>query len=106
MGKAIDFQETTEAWEVKVDTYMYSQTNEYMMIYDNPRSWPFIDLCPVSLRFNIFKLCFSQKKSTTLFEAKFHLEPPWDVRMKIYSNDPGHMTNMVSRPIHVYGKKV
>ena len=32
----IDFLETIEACEVKVGTY--SQINEYMTIYDNPRS--------------------------------------------------------------------
>ena len=31
------------------------------------------------------------------------MEPPLDVGMKLYSNVPGHMTKMASRPI--YGKK-
>ena len=61
------------------------------MIYDNPRSRSFIDLCPRSLRFNIFKLLFL-KKNANPFEAKFHMEPPWDVRMKSCSNVPGHTT--------------
>ena len=45
---------------------------------------------------------FSNLKNTRPFEAKFHMEPPWDVGMKMCSNVPGHMTKMVSRPI--YGK--
>ena len=43
------FQETIEAFEVKIGTY--SKINEYMTIYDNPRS--ITDLSPRSLRFNI-----------------------------------------------------
>ena len=32
-------------------------------------------------------------------EAKFHLEPPWDWETKVYTNGPGHMTNiMAARP--------
>ena len=45
---------------------------------------------------------FSNLKNTRPFEAKFHMEPPWDVGMKMCSNLPGHMTKMASRPI--YGK--
>ena len=30
------------------------------------------------------------------------MEPPWDGGMKVYSNGPGHMTNMAAMPI--YGK--
>ena len=48
---AVDVQETIEAGT-------YSQINEYMIIYDNPRSRSFTDLCPRSLRFNIFKFPF------------------------------------------------
>ena len=33
-------------------------------------------------------------------EAKFHMEPPWDVRNEIYSNVPGHMT------MAMYGEKL
>ena len=47
---------------------------------------------------------FFSSKNTRLFEANFHMEPPWDVGMKICSNVPGHMTKMVSRPI--YGKNL
>ena len=45
---------------------------------------------------------FFSKNNTRMIEAKFHMEPSWDVGMKICSNVPGHMTKVVSRPI--YGK--
>ena len=67
-----------------------------MAIYDNPRSRSFTDFCPRLLKFNIFKLLFL-KKNTKPFEAKFHMEPPWDVGMKMFSSVPGHVTMMVSR---------
>ena len=41
-------------------------------------------------------------ETARLIEAKFHVEPPWDGRIKTYSNGPGHMTNMDVMPI--YGK--
>ena len=72
-----------------------------MNLYEYQRSRSFIDLCARSLRFNIFKLLFL-KKNTRQIEAKFHIEPSLDIGMKIYSNVPGHMTKMASRPI--YGK--
>ena len=34
--------------------------------------------------------------------AKFHVEPPWEGRTKVYINGPGHMTEMAAMPI--YGK--
>ena len=76
----------------------YSQINKYMMSYGNPRSRSFTDLCPRSLRFNILKLFFS--KITRPFEANFHMEPPWDVGMKMCSNVLGQMIKMASRPIN------
>ena len=50
--------ETDEFYEVKVGTCR--QINEDMTICDYSRSRSFIDLCPRSLRFNIFKLFFSE----------------------------------------------
>ena len=41
---------------------------------------------------------------TGLIEAKFHVEPPWDGEMKLYSNGSGHMTKMATMPI--YGKNL
>ena len=46
----------------------------------------------------LFQISFPQKKSRP-FEAKFNMDPPWDVGMKLCSNVPGHMTKMASRPI-------
>ena len=40
---------------------------------------------------NFFSLEFAR-----LIEAKFHVEPPWDVRTKVCSNGQGHMTNMAA----------
>ena len=37
-------------------------------------------------------------------EAKFHVEPPWDVGMKDCSNGPGYMTNMAA--MSIYGKNL
>ena len=37
-------------------------------------------------------------------EDKFHVKPSWDGEMKIYSNGPGHMTNIAARTI--YGKNL
>ena len=37
-------------------------------------------------------------------ETKFHVEPPWDGGMKIYSNGPDHMTKVAAMPI--YGKNM
>ena len=91
----LDFQETIEACEVKVGTY--SQTNEYMMFYDKPRSRSFIDT-----QIQQFQTSFPPK-TLKPFETKFPVEPPWDVGMTICSNVQGLMTKMASRPI--YGKK-
>ena len=33
-------------------------------------------------------------------KAKFHVEPPWEGRTKVYINGPGHMTKMAAMPIY------
>ena len=33
-------------------------------------------------------------------EAKFHVEPPWDGGMKVFSNGPGYITNIATMPIY------
>ena len=38
-------------------------------------------------------------------EAKFNVEPQWDVWTKVYSNGSGHMTKMDSMPIYMVKKK-
>ena len=48
-----------------------------MKLYEHQRSRSFIDLGPRLLRFNIFKFVFLK------IVAKFHIEPPWDIGMKI-----------------------
>ena len=49
-------------------------------------------------------LNFFSSITTRPFEAKFHLEPPWDGGTKARSNGPGHMTKMAAMPI--YGKNL
>ena len=71
-----------------------------MNLYEYQRSRSFIDLDPRSLRFTFSN--FFSLETSCLMEAKFHVEPPCDGGMKIYSNGPGHMTNMATMPI--YGK--
>ena len=73
-GKTIDFSETFVVCDIKVG--------------------------PRSLRFNIFKILFLRNRWASW--SQFHVEPTWDVGMKICSNGPGHMTKMVAMPI--YGK--
>ena len=40
-------------------------------------------------------------ETTGPIEAKFHMKPTWDGGTKVYSNGPGHMTEMAAMPIHV-----
>ena len=56
MGKRLNCRLSDKFFEVKVGTY--SHINEYMKIFDYPRSRLFIALCPRSHIFNIFKLLF------------------------------------------------
>ena len=37
-------------------------------------------------------------------KVKFYTEPPWDGKIKVYSNGPCHMTKMAAMPI--YGKNL
>ena len=47
---------------------------------------------------------FFSIENASLLEAKFHMEPPWDVGMKVCSTGLGHITNMAATPI--YGKNL
>ena len=40
---------------------------------------------------NLFSL-----ESARPIKATFHVEPPWDLGTKVYTNGPGHMTNMAT----------
>ena len=93
-AKAVDFQETIEACEVQVDTY--SQVNEYMIIYDTQGH------LLTFVQGHLDSKCQTSfpQKNTSPFEAKFHMEPPWHIRIKMCSNVPGHMTKMTSRPFY------
>ena len=71
-----------------------------MKLYEYQRSRSFIDLGP-NPSDSIF-LNFFSSKTTWSIEAKFHVEPQWNGRMKAFSNGPGHMIKMAAMPI--YGK--
>ena len=44
---------------------------------------------------------------TRFIETKFHMEPPCDGGMKVYSSGPGHMTKMATFIIMpIYGKNL
>ena len=83
---AVDFQESIEACEVKVGTY--SQINEYMTIYDNPRSRSLIDIGLKHSDSTFSDFFFS--KNTRSFEAKFHMERPWNVGIKKFQCFESH----------------
>ena len=72
---AVDFLETDEFYEVKVS--IYSIINEYMTIYDYPRSRSFIAFVQghSDSRFSNFL----SSETTRPIEAKVHMELPWDV---------------------------
>ena len=55
-GKTMDFSKTIVVRDIKVGRS--SRLNEYMNLDEYQKSRSFIDLCPRSLRFNIFKLLF------------------------------------------------
>ena len=73
-----------------------------MNLYEYQRSRSFIDLHPRSLRFT-FSNFFSLETSRPI-EAKFHVVPPLDREMKVYSNGLCHMTNMAA--MSIYGKNM
>ena len=98
--KTMDFSETIVVYDVKVGRC--SLLNEYMNLYEYQRSRSFIDLHPRSLRFT-FSNFFSLETSRPI-EAKFHVEPPWNKRMKIYSNGLCHMASMAA--MLIYGKNL
>ena len=74
-GKIVDFSETIVVYDIKVGRF--SLLNEYMNHYEYQRSRSFIELRPRSFRFNI--TIFFCSETARLVEAKFHMEPPWDV---------------------------
>ena len=49
-------------------------------------------------------LNFFSLETARPIEAKFHVDHPWDVGTKIFSNGPCHMTKMAAMPI--YGKNI
>ena len=70
-----------------------------MNLYEYQWSMSFTDLGPKSLRFSTFLNFFSLETASPI-QAKFHVEPPWDGGMIIYSNGLGHMTNVDAMPVY------
>ena len=60
-------------------------------------------VCMYVVCMSTFSNIFSSE-TTRPIDVKFHVEPPWDGGTKVYSNGPGHMTNMAAMPI--YGKNL
>ena len=54
------------------------------LVYEYQTSRSFMDLRPRSLRFTTFSNFFPLETARSI-EAKFHMEPPWDLGMKDYS---------------------
>ena len=73
-----------------------------MNLYEYQWSRSFIDLGPMSLRFT-FSNFFSLETARQI-ETKFHVEPPWDGRIKDCLKGSCHMSNMAAMPI--YGKNL
>ena len=73
-----------------------------MNLNEYQRSRSFIDLHPRWIRFTFSN--FLSLETSRPIEAKFHVEPPWDRGMKVYSNGLCHLTNMAAMPI--YGKNL
>ena len=102
MGKSKNyyFLETVIASGLKVAWSI--QLNELMKLSEYQRSRPFFDLVQRSLRFQSLNLFFS--KTVGQFGTKVHMKAWGRIRMKIYTNELGHMTNMATMPI--YGKNL
>ena len=73
-----------------------------MNLYEYQRSRSFSYLGPRSLRFT-FSNFFSLETARPI-EAKFHVAPPYDGGMKVYTNGLGHLTKLAAMPI--YGKNL
>ena len=69
-----------------------------MKLYEYQRSRTFTDLGP-SHSNSIFSNFFSPITARPI-EAKFHVEPFWDVGMQVCSNGPGHMSKMATMPMY------
>ena len=96
----MDFSETILVCDIKVGRC--SQLNEYMNMNINGQDHS-LTLVHGHSRFNISNFFASKKKkkkkNTRPIEAKFHIEPPWDIGMKMCSYVPGHTSKMAFRPI-------
>ena len=68
-----------------------------MKFSEYQRSMSFVDFDQRSLRFQCYNLFFS--KTVGRFGTKVQMKAGGRVRIKIYTNEVGHMTKMVAMPI-------
>ena len=94
----MDISETIIVYDVKVGRC--SKLNKYMYLHEYQRSRSFIDLCPMSLRFNIFKLLFLRNRLADWSQISCGASLGWV--NEVCSN--GHMTKIAAMPI--YGKNM
>ena len=97
--KTIDFSETIVVYDIKIGRC--SQLNENMKLMSTKGQGHSLTLVQISD--SVFLNIFSSI-TTRPMEAKFQVGPLWDRGTKATSNSPGHMTEMATMPIHVYGK--
>ena len=98
--KTMDFSETIVVYDIKVGICsQLMSTWSFMSTKGQGHSL----ILGTNLSDSIF-LNFFFSITTRPIEAKFHVDPPWDGGMKVYSNGPGHMTKMDAMPI--YGKNL
>ena len=98
-GKRMDISETVVVYDIKVGRC--SQLNEYMKLMSTKGQG--YSLTGPNFSDSIY-LNFFSSITTRLFQAKSHVEPPWDGRRKSCSNGPGHIIQMAAMPI--YGKNL
>ena len=76
---------------------LYSLLSNKMKTYDYQMSRSLFDLCPMPQSGLYFPT-----SSARPIKVKFHKKFLWVSGTKVYTNGPGHVTNMAAKPI--YGK--
>ena len=92
----MDFSETIVVYDIKFGRC--SQLNEYMKLISTRGQGHSLTLVQISQIQYILNFFFSI--TIRPIEAKFHVKPHCDGRMKVCSNGLGHMTKMAAMPIY------
>ena len=72
--------------------------------HDSIVNWGYLESKSVFEKGHLgFKVEICLLKSQKVFEAILQREPPWNMKIKSYFNNHGHMTKMVD--MHKYGTK-